>query len=250
MKNFIQLTILFIGIMHSVSATSIVILNGTTCAGKTATAKALTQLLREDGKHVEYFSIDDLLTSWDLPIHDGFKKIAYAIGLGANSIFADTLCQEIISLAQNTDNDFIVVDHCLRSDEMFCDTLLRLNRFNVFFVKVYCSYEKAKERLKQRNLIPGPSNRLPKLVDLHFKIKNKFPHLPADLFPTIHDNKVYDLEIDTTNKTPEICAFSIYYNILKTTPQAFLSQLLDDYWTQKIQAFYTPEITERLQTTK
>jgi chloramphenicol 3-O-phosphotransferase len=257
---FAYLVIDFLVITSFVFPNSIILINGATCAGKSTTAQNLATILRDEDMRVTIVSIDDYMHdimgySNDPQLHlrmDQYqdfetKSPFYALSAHGVAKLCDVFNQGVISFAEDQLNDFIIVEHCFSYETMFCDTLLRFKSFNVFFIKLYCTYEEASKRLKHRNSTPGDSNRSEWLVDAHFCKIEHFPGLKTAPKPLdFHANKVYDLEINTTEETPEQCALKIK-NVLDTKPPtAFQSNYLNKYWIEKIQSLYSEEIIQQL----
>lgn len=246
-KIFVSLVMVLFGITFFTFPASIILLDGRTCAGKSTTAKVLTDMLRSQGKVVKLLSIDDyildiarenLYTQAYSPYRPFRENSPFAEG--SADFICDVFNQKVVLFAVDKLNDFVVVDHCFCRESMFCCALLRFRPFKVFFVKIYCTYQKALERLKFRNSVPGDSNRLNHLVDFHFCKTERF-----EKRPDFHANKNYDLEIDTTEETPEQCALKIK-NILNKMPGAFLGNVLDFYWIQRITSRYSEQIIKRI----
>ncbi|KKQ11511.1 MAG: hypothetical protein WCS92_00910 [Candidatus Babeliales bacterium] len=155
------------------------------------------------------------------------------------SLTCDVFNQQVEAILMDQDNDFTIVDHCFYPESMFCCSLLRFAAYDVFFVKIHCTYQKASERLIFKNFVPGDSNRLAHLVDLHFGKIEHFPCLKS--LPDFHANKVYDLEVDTTEISPEQCALQIE-NILNKKNMAFRFNYSNAYWANKIKDLYSDQV--------
>lgn len=239
-KVFISLFLVFLGINFCVLPKSIILLNGTTCSGKSTIAQTLAKSLRSQGKRVEIVSINDYV--WDLirnlddPQYSQFKSSSPFTGTDR---ICDVFNQKVERFFCDQNNDFTIVEHCFYPESMFCCSLLRFAKYNVFFVKIHCTYQKAQERLILKNAFPGDSNRLDTLVNLHFGRVERFQFLKS--LPDFHANKIYDVEVDTTETTPEQCAYKIE-NILNTAPAAFRLNCSSDYWIRKIKSLYSDEI--------
>ena len=87
--------------------------------------------------------------------------------------------------------------------------------------------------------MPSIENRSLSAVDLHFGIK-KDTKLKG-FIENFHANKIYDLEIDSTNISPEECATKII-EILDSNPTAFRSNYTSDYWNQEITQLYPADV--------
>ncbi|MFH1253963.1 MAG: hypothetical protein V1646_00860 [bacterium] len=239
-KVFISLVLAFSGINFFVLPNSIILLNGTTCSGKSTIAQVLAKTLRGQGKCVEIVSINDYV--WDMirnlddPQYSQFKRCS---PFKLTDLICDVFNQKVERVFCGQDNDFTIVDHCFYPESMFCCSLLRFARYDVFFVKIYCTYQKASERLILKNAVPGDSNRFEHLVNLHFGKVEYFQCLKS--LPDFHANKIYDLEIDTTENSPEQCAQQIE-SILNTEHKAFRLNRLNDYWIRTIKSLYSDEI--------
>jgi len=242
-KVFISLVLVFSGINFFVLPNSLILLNGTTCSGKSTLAQVLAESLRSQGKRVATISINNymwnVLRDLDAPQYSKFKMDSPFRSSDVISLTCDVFNQQVETILKDQGYDFTIVDHCFYPESMFCCSLLRFATYDVFFVKIHCTYQKASERLILKNAVPGDSNRFAHLVNLHFGKVEYFPCLES--LPDFHANKIYDLEIDTTEKAPEQCALQIE-SILNTEPKAFRLNCLNDYWIGKIKFLYSGEI--------
>lgn len=80
-----------------------------------------------------------------------------------------------------------------------CATVLE--PFPVYFVGVRCSVEEAKRREQARS--------------------DRFPGTEERQFPQVHRHNAYDLEVDTTHTSPEMCAERIRTFLTSHDPTAF-----------------------------
>lgn len=245
--RFLELSIVFSFVTFFAFPTNIILLDGRTCSGKSTTAKALTELLQNQGKNAVNISIDDYIgdIGYNSPVFNDFcrKSPFNNIGNDFNNVLAftyDIFHQLIEANAKDPNIYFIIVDHCFLYESIFGCALLRLRKFNIFFIKIYCNYQTALKRLNFRNSIPGKENRFSTSVAFHFgEIRSPITGSLIDF----HANRIYDLEIDSTNTPPYERAKKII-SILNREPTAFVMNFLSDYWTEKINSFYSQKIID------
>ena len=187
-----------------------IILNGTSCAGKSSLSKAIAVSLR-----AIHISIDDYLHKIMFENYNFDHKAQTLRESGINiphndysEIYA-TFHIPIIELIKK--GNTVVIDHHFSTvPEPFYDLLYRLQEYKntIYLCKVYCSKEEALRRLYMRNKsCDEKQHRNKEQVESHFKSLDK-----------IHGGKVYTYEVDTTNKSPEGCAQEILMDIKKNFP--------------------------------
>lgn len=175
---------------------TIILLNGISSAGKTSISTVLQQTMNEPYLQVSIDAFEDMLPgryreggpfAWEeiFPkLLAGFhRSIAALAGVGAN----------------------LIVDHVMVYREGWASTLADcvtvLEPFPVYFVGVHCSLEEAKRREQARG--------------------DRFIGTVERQYPRVHRHKLYDLEVDTTQTSPEVCAGQIRAFVGSHAPTAF-----------------------------
>jgi len=177
-------------------APTIILLNGISSAGKTSIAQVLQQTLHDPYLQVSIDAFEDMLPhrsqagerfAWEAlfpKLLAGFhRSIAALAGAGAN----------------------LIVDHVMVYREGWASTLADcvtvLEPFAVYFVGVHCSLEEAMRREHARG--------------------DRFLGTAERQFPRVHRHNLYDLEVDTTHASPEMCAEQIQAFVGSHDPAAF-----------------------------
>lgn len=182
--------------------TTIILLNGISSAGKTSISQVLQRTLNEPYLQVSIDAFEDMLPgryqeggpfAWEelFPkLLAGFhRSISALAGAGSN----------------------LIVDHVMVYREGWASTLAdcmtALAPFAVYFVGVRCSLEEAKRREQARG--------------------DRFIGTAERQFPRVHRLNLYDVEVDTTRTSPEVCAEQIRAFVSSHDPTAFarLSQM-------------------------
>ncbi len=175
---------------------TIILLNGISSAGKTSIAQVLQRTLDEPYLQVSIDAFEDMLPdrsqagerfTWEelFPkLLAGFhRSIAALAGAGSN----------------------LIVDHVMVYREGWASTLAdcmaALEPFAVYFVGVHCSLEEAMRREQARG--------------------DRFIGTVERQFPRVHRHTLYDMEVDTTHTSPEVCAEHIRDFISSHAPTAF-----------------------------
>lgn len=181
--------------MHPPTPT-IILLNGISSAGKTSISQVLQQTLNEPYLQVSIDAFEDMLPgryqeggpfAWEelFPkMLAGFhRSIAALAGAGTN----------------------LIVDHVMVYREGWASTLAdcmtSLEPFAVYFVGVRCLLEEAKRREQARG--------------------DRFIGTAERQFPRVHRHNLYDVEVDTTCTSPEVCAEQIRAFVSSHDPTAF-----------------------------
>ncbi|KXF80475.1 chloramphenicol phosphotransferase CPT family protein [Enterovibrio coralii] len=171
----------------------IIVLNGTGSAGKTSLAKELIEMLK-----VQYlnFSIDSVL--YALPTSD-LQKMMEGKAITRDGYHYPTLVegyhQAARGLAKTGCN--LVLDNAWGIDREKLDMLDSLEGFEVCLVGVKCHLVVASLREKERG------DRAIGLAESEYNL--------------VHQHLRYDVEIDTTQQTPEAAAKQLF-NYLNTKP--------------------------------
>jgi chloramphenicol 3-O phosphotransferase len=170
----------------------VILLNGASSSGKTTLAMVLQNRLAIPHFHL---NIDDFIRT--LPAHvrlnpAAFEQYLPRIIAGFHSSAA--------ALA-NTGNS-IIIDHVLERPEWLKDCLDTFRNIEVVFVGLRCSLQELVRRELARQ------NRDVGIAKYHYQ--------------RVHAHEVYDLELETTNRTPEECAKAVIdYLDSNSTPTAF-----------------------------
>lgn len=175
---------------------TIILLNGISSAGKTSISKVLQQTMNEPYLQVSIDAFEDMLP-------DRYQEAgAFAWG----EIFPKLLVgfhRSIAALAGADAN--LIVDHVMVYREGWASTLADcvavLEPFAVYFIGVHCSLEEAKRREQARG--------------------DRFIGTAERQYPRVHHHKLYDLEVDTTHTSPEVCAEQIRTFVDHRAPTAF-----------------------------
>jgi chloramphenicol 3-O phosphotransferase len=175
---------------------TIILLNGISSAGKTSIAKVLHQTMDAPYLQVSIDAFEDMLPD---RYHEG-GPFAW------EALFPRLLAgyhRAIASLAGAGNN--LIVDHVMVYREGWSSTLADcvtvLEPFLVYFIGVRCSLEEA----KRRELVRG----------------DRFIGTAERQFTLVHRHNLYDMEVDTTNTTPEACAEQIRAFVARSSPTAF-----------------------------
>lgn len=178
------------------SLPTIIFLNGVSSAGKTSIANVLQRALDQPYLRV---SIDDF---------ENMLPDRYCEG-GAftwESLFPKMLRgfhRSIAALASVGNN--LIVDHVMvyregwASSLMDCVTILA--PYSVYFVGVHCPLEELKRREESRG--------------------DRFIGTAERQFPRVHRHNLYDVEVDTSQASPEACAEQIQTFMARHSPTAF-----------------------------
>lgn len=191
----------------------LILLNGASCAGKTSLAKKLVDLAQTyQVDNVCHMSFDTIFVNDDLnPNYIEEQKKEFE-GKGV-IFFADpsmNVAQQRMEcyftifyyqiLEKMEQGNRVIADHCFSTEEGFLDFLhiFRDKCSHIALIKIFCSYEVAKERFMKRNA----ANDITQKRLLCF-FKQHYDRSKKGKYSTIYDNKVYDEEIDTSGITPE-----------------------------------------------
>ena len=175
----------------------IIFLNGTSSSGKSSIAKALQNLLEMPFLHV---SADDFLSM--LPE----RFIDYLSGEAATEAeleqlrlyFPKVLAGFHTSLAAMTsEGNNLVVDYVFEQQNDLRICVEKLSDVWVLFVGVHCSLDELERREKGRDRLQG---------------------LARAQLGVVHAHGVYDVEVDTTQKSVEECAEHIK-RVFDDTPE-------------------------------
>ena len=195
----------------------IIFLNGASSSGKTAIAKALQTILDVPFLRVgvdqflgmmpnQYFGTDP---SENNVASQGFYWVThgeksdkwYEIKAGPEGLkLIKGLHRSIACLCSIGNN--IIIDDVLLSQEWLVDYLKVLEGYSVWFVGVFCPIDVIEQRERDRG------DRTVGQARGHFEI--------------VHSHGIYDLELDTSIFTPEVCATKIVDLLqIMPSPKAF-----------------------------
>lgn len=180
---------------------TIILLNGTGSAGKTTLARAIQAVFAVPYLHlgIDTFvgevsppwgaeTADFVFTFVPVPDTDPLQ-VEWRVGPFGHFLVAG-LHQAVAALAIMGHN--VVVDHCLHDPRWLADCVDRWRDLPVCFVGVRCSPEVLAERLAAR------TDRTPIAKGV-----------PLWQWHWVHRHAVYDLEVDTSRRSPTDCAREI-----------------------------------------
>lgn len=178
----------------------IILLNGTSSAGKSTIAKQLQAILPQPYLHTgldhflaavswpRLFVYSDSGSStetegWLLPFRDGALIGAPRLGVVAYQLL-DGMYASFATLAATGIN--LIVDDVIYDPQVFQLAKTRLANANLYFVGLHCPVEEAIRREGARG--------------------DRAPGGAAIFHALVHRHGVYDLEVDTSQLTPAECA--------------------------------------------
>jgi len=177
----------------------IIILNGASSSGKTATAKELQKLLR----NYEYFPIDKYSSNWVKTHPEIIQKLQEeAETLGPNNwkIREELENKSVLEYqkllrekAQSGTN--LIADYVLWKQRLSKNCAKLLRPYNVLFVGLDCPINILEKREEAR--------------------KNRLSGLAAKHALTVHKGKRYDIRLPTDRMNPQKCATTIFEYIQK-----------------------------------
>jgi chloramphenicol 3-O phosphotransferase len=157
-------------------APDIILLNGTSSAGKSSLARALQ---RQAGIPLLHASLDTFtdMFLWEAVADEADRRACHATGV--KNFHA--------ALALFAAGPFgVVVDHLLLLPEWDQATRTALATRRVHFIGVRCPLDVVERRERSR--------------------PDRKPGMAASQFAHVHRNQTYDLEVDTSRASPEKCA--------------------------------------------
>ncbi len=175
---------------------TIILLNGISSAGKTSIAPVLQRTQNEPYLQVSIDAFENMLPDRS----QGGGRFTW------EELFPKLLAgfhRSIAALAGAGSN--LIVDHVMVYREGWASTLAdcmaALEPFAVYFVGVHCSLEEAMRREQARG--------------------DRFIGTAERQFPRVHRHTLYDVEVDTTHTSPEVCAEQIWAFVSSHDPTAF-----------------------------
>lgn len=198
----------------------IILLNGTSSAGKSTIAKELQTILPQPylhtgldhflaatPRHLYVYTDSDAAAStpgWLLPFHEGTLIAAPQLGAVAYQLL-DGMYAAFATLATNGIN--LIVDDVIYDPQVLVAAIERLAGLPVLFVGLHCPVDEAKRREIARG--------------------DRAPGGAAIFHDLVHRHGLYDLELDTAQCTPAACAERIHHALLSQHPQCAFIQLRD-----------------------
>lgn len=177
-------------------ASTIILLNGISSAGKTSISQILQRTLNEPYLQVSIDTFENMLPNRP----QAGEQFAW------EELFPKLLAgfhRSIAALADTGSN--LIVDHVMVYREGWASTLAdcmeSLEPFAVYFVGVRCSLEELMRREQARG--------------------DRFIGTAERQFPRVHRLNLYDVEVDTTRTSPEVCAEQIRAFVSSHDPTAF-----------------------------
>jgi chloramphenicol 3-O phosphotransferase len=183
---------------------TIILLNGTSSAGKTSIVRALQNMLEEP--YLEA-GIDKFI--WMLPerylerpLWDDVLGLATQAG-GTGHTLVLGMHHAIEALSRTGNN--VIADHVLVEARWRQDCIQRFSELPAFFVGVRCPLEIVEQWEKAR--------------------RNRTLGQARAQFAVVHGPGVYDVEVDTSRDTAEACALQIVTRIKTGEPPSALRKL-------------------------
>jgi chloramphenicol 3-O phosphotransferase len=182
---------------------TIIYLNGTSSSGKTSITHALSQQLNQPFLHCPIDLFEQMILHQQIQrgvvpeleaVQAGFTAcIAALTSQGNNVIVDDVICEPFSSPGTQSS---------LTTQELLHQRVGSLHPFNPLFVKVYCPLPIVEQREQARG--------------------NRTLGLASFQFHRVHQDSLYDVEVDTSQHTPDACAAQILAAFAQTqTPHAF-----------------------------
>ena len=204
----------------------IILLNGSSSAGKTTLALALQQTFREPWQHIALDQFRDgmpgrfrgLNSPLGTPGAQGLNIVPRNLTLNDQETeqtvthiqFGDTgrqilkgMRRAIAAFAEAGNN--VIVDDILFERSFLQDYVQALGHLEVLLVAVRCPLEVVNEREKRRT--------------------GRFPGTALSHFHRIHDQVIYDIEVDTSIHSAHRCAERIEQHLGRSAPFRAMSQL-------------------------
>jgi len=193
----------------------LVILNGTSCAGKTSLARALTEELSSNmGIYtVVHMSFDDIFVATVLNPDYIEQQKAYFERVKQVAFYEDPCkkpsqqmmeCYFTVFYHQILDRMrqglCVIADHCFTTNESFLDFLDIFKEYGdqIALIKLFCSDEAALSRLKRRN---RSGDEMQKRALWAFK--QHYDRSEKGKYQIIYGNKEYDYELENSDISPE-----------------------------------------------
>jgi chloramphenicol 3-O-phosphotransferase len=237
---------------------TIVLINGTTCTGKSSTMREIMNQSKHYDLHTISTSIDDAFHVIASPTFtDAVKDVAQSLSdVKYNPVVLGYALwhEEIFRLQRKNPKATILVDHYFGGFEpqLFTNILHTWDgafRPKLSFVKLFCTQQAAATRLIERNNNPDLlQHRDPGIASIR-------GHFSPSRLETLHGNKCYDLELDSTDMIPALCAQHIIAH-LRTSESStgFMKSfdinksLVQDYWGSEHYNFLMSGLSKQMTT--
>jgi chloramphenicol 3-O phosphotransferase len=193
-------------------------LNGASSAGKTSIAKIISEKISKPHLYIglddmyyklipqKYWADDPYLYTGEHPIEPDIRKHNLPDFLFTElmqNIFPEFMKGFHKSFSTYAETGInIIVDHVLQEKEWLYECMEYLKEYDVFYIGIKCEQDILGEREKSRG--------------------DRYLGMAEHQCHKVHDDSIYDFEIDTSFKSPEVCACEIIEFIRKTPkPMAF-----------------------------
>lgn len=172
--------------MENREGVRVILLNGTSSAGKTSIAKALQQIMEAPYLHVPIDSFEDMM-----PDRERLGGVGSFLWQSVFNRMLSGFHHSLAALAAAGSN--LIVDHVLvqgvEPENWLTECLDLLAPFTVYFIGVRCPLEELRRREQARG--------------------DRGEGLAEWQLSRVHRHGVYDLEVDTAVLSAEQCAVSI-----------------------------------------
>jgi chloramphenicol 3-O phosphotransferase len=182
---------------------TIIYLNGTSSSGKTSITHALSQQLSQPYLHCPIDLFEQMILHQQIhrgvvpdlqAVQAGFTACIAALASQGNNVIVDDVICEPLSYPSTQSP--------LTTQELLHQRVRTLHTFNLLFVKVACPLPIVEQREQTRG--------------------NRTHGLASFQFPRVHQDSLYDVEVDTNQHTPDTCAAQILATLAQThSPRAF-----------------------------
>jgi chloramphenicol 3-O-phosphotransferase len=185
------------------AAGTIIYLNGTSSSGKTSITHALSQQLDQPYLHCPIDLFEQMILHHQIErdvvpdlraVQAGFTAcIAALASQGNNVIVDDVICEPFSDPGTQSP---------LTTQELLYQRVRTLHTFDLLYVKVACPIPIVEQREQTRG--------------------NRTLGLASFQFQRVHQDSLYDIEVDTSQHTPDTCAAQILAALARTrSPRAF-----------------------------
>jgi chloramphenicol 3-O phosphotransferase len=198
----------------------IILLNGSSSAGKTTLAIALQQLLPEPYQHIALDQFRDGLAGRYrglnspegapgarglnvVPVERGNERVTEVRFGDIGKRMLRGMRRAIAAFAREGNN--VIIDDLMLEEEFLFDYLEALEGLSVLFVGVKCPLDVVNARESRR---PG-----------------RFPGTATSHFDRVHSHSIYDIEVDTSRAAPLECAREIVARLQSGPPPAAFDEL-------------------------
>jgi chloramphenicol 3-O-phosphotransferase len=182
---------------------TILYLNGTSSSGKTSITHTLSQQLNQPYLHCPIDLFEQMILHQQIQrgvvpdlkaVQAGFTACIAALASQGNNVIVDDVICEPFS--------YPGTQSPLTTQELLHQRVRTLHTFNLLYVKVYCPLPIVEQREQMRG--------------------NRTLGLASFQFHRVHQDSLYDVEVDTGQHTPDTCAALILAALARTqTPRAF-----------------------------